>query len=218
MQLFFDTFGTVLIGLAVITNPIAVAPVWLTLIEGRPEDEIETTRRRVALNMFVLLVVFLFFGSFILDFFSLTLTAIRFAGALVITLTALRMIAAPAPKRLNDDSMDRAMEREDISFSPMTMPLLFGPGTMALMLSYTDQFGYWYSGWGAVQKYLALLIATVLVSVLIYVVLKYSKYLYKLLGNGGITGMARILAFITLAIGMRYFMMATEDFVLKLSQ
>lgn len=212
----FATFLTLFVGLISVLNPLSAAPTWLTLTADRDPRVVRLMLKKTAQNVFILLIIFLLFGRLILGFYGLTLTAIKLAGALVIMLTAIKMILQP-PKRLSSDTMRSSMEQDDISFSPMAMPLLVGPGSMALMLGYTEQFGYFWNSGEALMNYGLLLLAVLLVTVITYIVLRYSKYLFKILGPGGLIGMGRIMAFMLLAIGAQHLINAVMEVVAQVN-
>jgi multiple antibiotic resistance protein len=213
----FTEFLTLFVGLISVLNPLSAAPTWLTLTADRDPRVVSIMLKKTAQNVFILLIIFLLFGRLLLGFYGLTLTAIKLAGALVIILTALKMILQP-PKRLSPETMRSSMEQDDISFSPMAMPLLVGPGSMALMLGYTEQFGYVWEGIEALRHYSLLLVAVLLVTLITYVVLRYSKYLFRLLGPGGLIGMGRIMAFMLLAIGAQHLINAVKEVVAELNR
>jgi multiple antibiotic resistance protein len=202
MEEYLLTLLSLFVGLITVLNPLAAAPTWLTMTTDRDPRVVRIMAKKVGWNVFILLLIFLFFGRLLLEFYGITLTAIRLAGAVVIILTALRMILQ-RPKKLSDDQIEKSREQEDISFSPVAMPLLVGPGSMAVMLQYTEQFGYVWHSWQSASNYGLLLMVVAVVSLISYLVLHFSQYLLKVLGPGGIIGMSRIMAFMLLAIGMQ---------------
>ncbi|MBX3101130.1 MAG: MarC family protein [Bacteroidetes bacterium] len=186
-------------GLFSIVNPVGAVPVWLMLTADRTEQDKKVLLCRVSRNMLFMLLAVLLFGTFILTFFGITVTAIRIAGAFMIIINAFNMLRN-GPK-LPGKSPDA--EREDISFAPLTMPLLVGPGTIAIVLSYSNELGYAWTSWQAVTQYGFLLMSILAVTVASYIVLRYSSKLLRLLGNTGLVALSKIMGFILLSIGVQ---------------
>jgi multiple antibiotic resistance protein len=195
---FFLIFFT---GLLSVMNPLSAVPVWLGLTADRTEADKRMLLRKIVRNVVVTLMVVLLLGNFILGFFGITLPAIRIAGALLILNSGLGMVInreKVSAKALTDDKA-----REDISFSPMTMPFLVGPGSMAFVLSYADQVGSPWDDWGKLLAYGLLLVAILLVAVVAFLALRSSGYLQRYLGSTGIVAMTKIMGFIVLSVGVQ---------------
>ena len=100
-------------------------------------------------------------------------------------------------KRIGDKVKKEAMTKEDISFTPMAMPMLSGPGSISLLIGYFSEFN---------DMSNRFIIAGVIIftGVLIYFILRSSPLLFKVLGESGLKAVARIMGFIVLAIGVEY--------------
>lgn len=208
------TFLSLLVGLFSVVNPLAAIPVWITLTEGESPEEQRPQIIKVAKNVFVLLLIFLLLGNFILSFFGITLTAIKLAGGFVIVISAINMLLSNNNnRRLSKDTVESATDKEDITFSPMSMPMLVGPGSMALVLSYSESFGYLWTQKESAIKYGLTILGIGIVCTSIFFILKYSKYIIKALGPSGIIGLSRMMAFILLSLGMQYLVNGVKDVV-----
>ncbi len=203
-------FLNIFIALLSIINPLGVVPFWITLTADRTEDEKAEIIIGVVKNVALVAIVFLLLGKLIMSFFGLSIEAIRLAGSLVIILLAIRTLFE-APKKLSSKTMERSMEREDISFSPMAMPLLVGPGVLAIILAFTENQGYIWESLEVAISYGIYILAIAVNLVAIFFALKYSKYVLKILGQGGITGLSRIMAFLLLCIGGQFLIIAIKS-------
>lgn len=209
---YLDEFLTIFLGFIAIMHPLPALPAWLELTADYTPQEKAAVRARILKNVTVLLLLFLFLGKVILVAFGLTVPAIRIAGALVFIVTALNTLTGKG-RRLSPTALSQAAEREDISFSPMTMPLMVGPGAMALMLQFADDYGY---PWDTLRSLIAtgyMLASIVVILALAYLTFRYSDLVYRRLGNGGVVGLSRIMAFILLAIGVQYLLTAIRSYV-----
>src|SRR6476646_2459962 len=93
-------------------------------------------RRRTAFKtglwVFVILVTFLFFGRFVLNFFGISLPVLKIAGGLIVANTAWGMVTATS--RITPAETAEAHTKEDISLTPMAMPILSGPGSIGVVM------------------------------------------------------------------------------------
>jgi multiple antibiotic resistance protein len=82
---FINSILLVFAGLFPIVNPVGDAPIFLTLTRHCTMGERHTLASKVAVNSFILLTFSLFLGSYVLEFFGITLPVLRIAGGLVVT-------------------------------------------------------------------------------------------------------------------------------------
>jgi multiple antibiotic resistance protein len=206
----FEHFLTIFIALLTIINPLGAIPLWLSLTSKKNEVETHQTLMKAMQYSAMLLILFSVFGRLLMSLFSLTITAIKLAGAVVILITAINALISK-PKSLSSETMEKAREEEDISFTPVAMPLLVGPGTIAVMLDYSDEFGFVWGSLSALKNHAFLLVAIFLTVVITYFALRYSKYLVRVLGYGGINAMARVMAFLLLSVGMQFLLSSIKE-------
>src|SRR5580658_10432681 len=94
MQELAHTFLLVYAALFPIVNPIGSAPIFLSMTGGMTHAERTSLVGHIALNSFLLLLGSLFVGSHVLEFFGITLPAVRVAGGLVVTAFGWRLLHA----------------------------------------------------------------------------------------------------------------------------
>ena len=82
--------------------------------------------------VFGILVVFMFFGRFVLNFFGISLPVLQIAGGLIVAHTAWGMVTAST--RMTPAESDEAADKSDISLTPMAMPMLSGPGSIGVVM------------------------------------------------------------------------------------
>ena len=87
--------------------------------------------------------------------------------------------------------------RDAISLTPLAIPMLAGPGTISLLITYNQEYQ-------AAFQIGTILGAMVLVTMSIYLILKSSHLIVKFLGASGINALSRIIGFIVIAIGVEY--------------
>lgn len=134
----------------------------------------------------VIMVTFLFVGESILNLIGIDVNSFAIAGAFILFFLALEMILGI--RFYKDDAPETA------SIVPIAFPLIAGAGTMTALLSLRAEF--------AVQN---IIIAIVVNIILVYIVLKLSGKIEKLLGNGGIAVLRKVFGVILLAIAVKLF-------------
>ena len=133
-----------------------------------------------------IMVIFLFLGESILHLIGIDVNSFAVAGAFILFFLALEMILGI--RLYKDDAPETA------SIVPIAFPLIAGAGTMTALLSLRAEF--------AVQN---IIVAIVVNIILVYVVLKLSGQIEKLLGNGGIAVLRKVFGVILLAIAVKLF-------------
>jgi len=195
----FEFYLAVLASLFSVVNPIGAIPVFLALTPTDTKQERRTTALKTAVYFALLLIAFFLAGTVILSFFGISLSAMRIAGGLVILASGYGLLygkmadSRAVSKRVKTE----AIEKEDISFSPMAMPMLSGPGSISLLIGYFDEYA-------AIEQRLIVIGVIVSLAMIIYLILISSPALFKLLGLSGLQALTRIMGFIVMAIGVQY--------------
>ena len=200
-----NSFLLVYAGLFPIVNPIGGAPIFLGLTRLSTDQEREAISRKVAVNGFFLLMGSVFVGSYVLEFFGITLPIVRIAGGLVVTAFGWRMLhsgdVVDTPPAADPNA--RRLGLRD-AFYPLTMPLTVGPGSISVAITIGSQrpkepTADWVRlaevGGGAVLGIVAMAAS-------IYVCYRFSDRIMPFLGENGTNVLVRLSAFILLCIGI----------------
>ena len=194
LELFLSYF----VGLFAMVDPWAALPAWLSLTKNHSSS----TRHEVLLTtmkyVFAILTAFLLLGNALLAFFSISLDGIRIAGGMMLIINALSYLRSDAPK---GELHAPAEDGVSIAFSPMAMPLLSGPGSIAVILGISGNIGY---VWQSPEKYFVAMLAILCVTVVTYFVLLYSKHLTRVMGDSALHAMTLFMGFLLLCIGVQF--------------
>lgn len=214
MQQFFEFAVGSLLALIPVVDPIGGAPIFLVVTPNASPTVRRQLAGRVALNVIAVLLLFLLVGGGILRFFGISLEVVRIAGGIVVFNAAWQtMNAQPKISRQeNRDVIQHLEHHEDIALIPMTIPMLAGPGSIAVTLGLAAQAGRDLStatfinlaGAGA---------AIAVLGLLIYLSLSSSSLLLKLLGERGISALSRILGLFIMAIGVQLILNGIADWL-----
>jgi multiple antibiotic resistance protein len=186
------------IAIFAIVNPITAMPVFLVLTEGNTAEERNHQAMKAAFFMIGILVSFLLGGTYIVSFFGISMEGIRIAGGIMITSWAFTLLnPKDGGRKLDRASENEAREKHDISFSPLAMPLLSGPGSIAVVMSFASQEL-------SITNYILIIAAIVLTALGSYVVLRLAPKIVRVLGKTGMNGFTRMMGFIALCIGVQF--------------
>jgi multiple antibiotic resistance protein len=193
-----------LIGLLPIINPLSAGPTFLAITEGDSDERRREQARKGCFYMVAILVSFLIGGTFIMNFFGISIPGLRIAGGILLTGIGLDMLTGTGSDREPDEAREAARKKVDISFSPLAMPMLSGPGSIAVTLGFTSLATDW-------LDYVAIILGIVAVAVLTYVVLRLAGKMVKFIGPVGVNAMTKIMGFLIMAIGVQFVVNGITD-------
>jgi multiple antibiotic resistance protein len=186
-----------------VVNPFSKPPIFLSITEGWTLEERKAEAFKAALYAFIILIVSLLAGTFILKFFSISLPALQIAGGLLIARTAFQMLNPQKEHHQTDAEHKDACQREDISFVPLAMPLLAGPGSMAVMINLATEVQHW-------TEWFIFTLASAAVCIISYFVLAESVRLVRFLGVNGMNALSKLMGFLLLALAVQFILNGAE--------
>ncbi|MEQ9455054.1 MAG: MarC family protein [Phycisphaeraceae bacterium] len=137
-------FSTVLVAFLAIMNPIANTPVFLGLTSGLSDRQRRLVATRSILFAFLIVLAFTLTGNLIFELFGISLPAFRIAGGVLVALVGYHMLQGESSRVHHPSEDDQVSSQDDVmdmAVSPLAMPLLAGPGTIATAMSYAAQGG-----------------------------------------------------------------------------
>ena len=191
-------------------NPFSTAPLFVSLTAGFDPKKRKQQALKACIYAFAILVVFLLLGSAIVDFFGISVPGIRVAGGLIISTIGFRMLF-PDTRAEGNAATPNDQQDLDVSFTPIAMPSLAGPGSIAVVLSAAAYIrSIRPSDWALV--YVAVIVGMAATLVISYLVLRVASSMVRFLGRGGIDAMTRIFGFLLICIGMQFLLTGVDDF------
>ncbi len=180
-----------------IVNPLSTAPVFVAITHGMPRQARYSQSRRACIYMACVLIASLLIGVLVLEFFGVSLPALRLAGGLVVARLGFSMLNPDPASELPPDQQEAAVSREDIAFTPLAVPLLSGPGSIALTISIATKVEH-------IVEYFAVAIGIIIVAVISWVVLRFSGRIVEYMGATGVTVMTRLMGLLLVALGVQF--------------
>jgi multiple antibiotic resistance protein len=177
-----------------IVNPFGAVPIFFSLTADLPHAERTRTAVKTAAYVVTILIVFLFFGRFVLILFGISLPVLKIAGGLIVANTAWGMVTGSS--RMTPAERNEASTKEDISLTPMAMPMLSGPGSIGVVMGLAADAT-------SPVSYLGMVIGIAALGLVVYLFLQLGGPLVKRLGPGAAGAINRIFGFLLLAIAVQ---------------
>ena len=189
-----------------IINPLSTAPLFASSTGG---DRLLSKRlaRQVAMNSWIVMVCAMLIGTYVLDFFGISLPIVRIGGGLLVAATGWRMLHTSESDEVRTAASEHAESLSDAeitrrSFFPITFPLTTGPGTIAASITLganLPKTPALYVAGAAVAA-----VGAALTAVVLYFIFRHAAALLQKLGEVGTLVMMRLLAFILLCVGIEF--------------
>lgn len=194
-----SAFAIALPAVMFIVDPIGVVPIFVALTGHETKERCAAIARRATLVAGSVLITFALFGTFIFNFFGVTLAAFRVAGGLLLMLTALDMLRAQHPEtKTSNRETEEAQTQDEVAIVPIAMPLLSGPGAIATVMVLMAQLG---GGLDAAVPVISSIVITMLVS---YLLLRRADVVKRVLRQSGIAILERVFGLILAAIAVQF--------------
>lgn len=193
--LFIEVFVT----LFVIMDPPGTVPIFLSLTSGRSAATARRAAWQAVAVAFLVIVLFAFFGERILNYMHISLPALQCAGGLLLLLVALELLTG------NDDE-PTAATGTNVALVPLGTPLLAGPGAIVATMVFTREVE-------ELADVTALAAGIVAVHVVLWLSMRYSLPILKLIRESGILLVTRIAGLLLSAIAVQMVADAVRAFI-----
>jgi len=192
-------FGTVLVTLTVIMDPVGNVPLFLSLTAGRTNRKRRRLAGQAVLVSLAVISVFAVLGQQILAYLGISIPALQGAGGLLLMVVALELLTGK-----QDDPSE--IEDVNVALVPLGTPLLAGPGTIVATIVFVQQH---HSAGGRI----AIGAGIVAVHLLVFLSLFFSVAIAKLIRESGIVLLTRIAGLLLSAIAVQLLANSVEGFV-----
>jgi multiple antibiotic resistance protein len=186
-----------------IVNPPGGVPLFFSLTRDYPRENRNGTALSTALYVIAILITFMLVGRFVLSLFGISLPVLKIAGGLIIANTARGMVTASS--RMTTEESSEALTKEDISLTPMAMPMRSGPGSIGVVMGLAAHAS-------GLLAYAGMVIGIVALGLTVYMFLCLGGPLVKRLGPSGMGAITRVFGFLILAIAVQLVWDGVADF------
>jgi multiple antibiotic resistance protein len=183
--------------LILVMDPLGNIPVFLSVLNSVEPKRRQRIVLRETFIAFIVLLVFLFYGKYILEGMHISEPALSISGGIILFLIALKMIFP------NEDSDKRPKHLQEPFIVPLAVPLIAGPSTLTFIMLLGNQSPKHIWLWA-----LALTIAWVFTTI----ILVFADTLRKILGDRGLHAIERLMGMILTTMAVQMFLTGIEQF------
>ena len=204
MELWHD-FIAIFIALFVMTDPLGNVAIFLGITEG---DGLAVRRRqalKAAIYVFLLLFVFFIGGTYIMQFFGITLESVRIGGGLIVAGVGFGLMNSKPEEKHSGEEREESTAKPDVSFTPLALPLIAGPGALAVVIAASakaDGFD-----WG---RYGAITLAILATALLNWLCMREAPAVLRVLGKNGMEAITRIMGFLLICIAVQMIILGSQ--------
>ena len=181
--------ASVYLALFVIMDPPGVIPVFLALTARRGAAAMARLALQAALTAFGVIVLFALLGDRILAFLGISLPAMQVSGGLLLLVVSLELLTGKTDEPTEVDDVNVAMV-------PLGTPLLAGPGAIVATILFVRQAN-------TAPEIVSLVVAIIAIHITIYLVMRFSVVLARILRPTGILVLTRIAGLLVAAIAVQ---------------
>lgn len=198
MTRYMELLTVFVIQLFIIVDPLAGIPIFLAITPSKTKLERRAIARRGCFIAFIIIVFFLVAGASILGYFGIKTAAVQIGGGILLFIISLELLYGRATGTETSSREERlAEEKEDVSVTPLAIPLLAGPGAVATTLVFAGQAG-------STLDFATLVTGAAIVFVVVYVVLHWAEELARVIGALGMKIVTRTMGLLLAFIAVQY--------------
>lgn len=201
---FLGNFLYVFTSLITVVNPLGGAMFFLALTGKATRQDRAMLANRIGIYFFMMAIVTLYAGSFVLSFFGISIGVLRVAGGLVLFSTG--WLALNAPTTSDDPAeaqqVKSTQSKEDfmkLAFYPFTLPLTLGPGSIAVATAIGTAMPF------TVLNVVGASLAALANALIVWLCFRYADRISDRLGPSGTDAVGRIFSFILVCLGVQIF-------------
>ena len=172
------------VALFIIIDPLGLIPIFLALTPSLDMKERRTIFAQAAIVGFLLLVLFTFAGTGILNLFGITISDFKIAGGILLLVIALR---------ITDEAHYGTTTEGQAGVVPLAVPLLVGPGAITTTIVLIGLYGLWIT-----------FISVIVTFIVSFLILWYVNLFYRILGKTGSDVIAKIMGMLLAAIAVQF--------------
>jgi multiple antibiotic resistance protein len=189
MSDFYTQLVTVFLGFFAIMNPVANTAAFAALAGDKDKSEQFKIAAKALIITFVVIVIFSLLGKTIFHLFGITLPALRITGGILVFLVGYHMLHGSGSRLHSAETSDDS----DIAVSPLAVPLLAGPGTIATAMNYSAS--------GGVMGIAVTVSVFAVLCIITFICFIFSSNILAVIGESGLSIVTRLMGLILAVIG-----------------
>ena len=206
--------ATCLAGYFAIANPIANTPIFIALTAGDSRRAKLQIARQSVLVSFAVVVLFSVAGKLIFELFGVTMAALRITGGILVAIIGFQMLQGhsssvhvPEEVEGEDTPTDVTEAQLSVAVSPLAIPIIAGPGTIATAVGFSAHPG--------VLSTAISIGAFAVIAAITYFNFRQAPRIVRYLGTTNLTVVTRLMGLIVATIGVEMAMTGMDEALIK---
>ena len=191
----------VFLGFFAIMNPIANTAVFVALAGHEEKNVQKKIAFKALIISFFVIVLFAILGKTIFQVFGITISALRITGGVLVFIIGYHMLHGEGSRlhkhkegESDDQNEDEDEDLTDIAVTPLAVPILAGPGTIATAMNYSVE-----GGWTEIVVTISGFGILCLVTFICFI---FGQKILVFFGESGVAIVTRIMGLILATIGV----------------
>ncbi|MDP3462191.1 MAG: MarC family protein [Bacteroidales bacterium] len=196
--LYFTSFITLM-------NPLGVMPVFLTMTNGIDSKQRRKTAVKASITAFFTLILFAFGGEMLFTFFGISVAGLKVVGGVLFFIMGYDMLNARLSRtKINPEDVNAYVN--DISITPLGIPMIAGPGSITNAIILMDQ------SQNAASR-MILISAILIVCLTTMIILISGSKIIRVLGDTGNKVMMKLMGLVVMVIAVEFFFTGIQHYV-----
>lgn len=199
-----------LVSLLVITNPPSKIPLFISLTQGMDDRQRKSQALWAAVYAGIIMFISLLAGNLLLAAFGISYGALRISGGFVVAIIGYRML-------FGDSTPNKAplmrRDREDYAFFPIAMPMISGPGTMAVLIGFSTEIAEFPTFADQAATFFMMTLAIIFACAVCWGMMRSADFCARKLGPSGTIVLSKVMGFLLICIGVQFIGSGIRAFV-----
>ena len=178
-------------------NPLGVMPIFMTMTADLDQEHRTSIAKKASIISFGIIILFALSGQLLINFFGISVNSFKIVGGVIFFLMGMDMLQARLT-RVKIKNSEVKTYVNDISITPLSIPLICGPGAITNAIVLMDEAN-------SIFQQGILLFAVFVVMVLTYIILFSSSSILKVIGETGNNVLMRLMGLIVMVIAVEFF-------------
>ncbi|WP_245686138.1 MarC family protein [Terasakiispira papahanaumokuakeensis] len=194
---------SVFMGFFAMMNPIANTAVFIGMTANQNQQQRKNTTIKALLTAFLIITAFCLLGKGIFEVFGITLPALRISGGILVFIVGYHMLNGRTSNLHSRATLPPDDDDIDIAISPLAIPILAGPGTIATAMNYSAS--------GEMLHIVITIIIFAILCLITFACFLYGAKLIEKIGEAGVSITTRLMGLILTIIGTQMFIQGVHD-------
>lgn len=192
----YTEYLKIFIALLAVVDPFAAMPIVIGMIARDENANLKSIARIVVVTVTTVLLLALYLGQQILDFFGISISSFRVSGGILLMLMSLAMLKGKVSETVcnNEEAEEDAHQTAVV---PLAIPMLAGPGAMSAVILYAQQGN-------SIEHYSIITAIIACIGIILWVVLRATPWLCERLSKSAINIVIRLMGLILLALAVEF--------------